>query len=137
GIYDQLGGGFHRYATDREWKIPHFEKMLYDNGFLLELYALEHHRTGNPQAARVVRQTAEWIAREMTSPEGAFWSAIDAETHGHEGAFYVWTREELERALGAEDAAFLAPLYGFDGAPFFEELYYVLHLPRPLGEQAD
>jgi uncharacterized protein len=132
GIYDQLGGGFHRYATDREWKIPHFEKMLYDNGFLLELYALEHARTGDPQAARVVRQTAEWIAREMTSPEGAFWSAIDAETHGHEGAFYVWTREELMAALGEEDFTFLAPLLGFSGPPFFEGSHYVLHLPEPL-----
>jgi uncharacterized protein len=132
GIYDQLGGGFHRYATDREWKIPHFEKMLYDNGFLLELYALEHARTGNPQAARVVRQTAEWLAREMTSPEGAFWSAIDAETHGHEGAFYVWTREELLAALGEEDFTFLAPLLGFAGPPFFEGSHYVLHLPEPL-----
>ena len=100
GIYDQLGGGFHRYATDREWKIPHFEKMLYDNGFLLELYAREHARTGDPQAARIVRETAAWLAREMTSPEGAFWSAIDAETHGHEGAFYVWSREELDGGAG-------------------------------------
>jgi uncharacterized protein YyaL (SSP411 family) len=132
GIYDQLGGGFHRYATDREWKIPHFEKMLYDNGFLLELYAEEHARTGNAQAARVVRQTAEWIAREMTSPEGAFWSAIDAETHGHEGAFYVWSRDELLAALGEEDFTFLAPLLGFVGPPFFEGSHYVLHLPEPL-----
>ena len=136
GIYDQLGGGFHRYATDREWKIPHFEKMLYDNGSLLELYAREHARTGDPQAARVVRQTAAWIAREMTSPEGAFWSAIDAETHGHEGAFYVWTREELLGSLGEEDFAFLAPLLGFGGPPFFEESRYVLHLPERLDEVA-
>src|SRR5262249_58937683 len=73
GIYDQLGGGFHRYATDREWKIPHFEKMLYDNGLLLELYAREHARTGDAQAARVARETAEFLRREMTSPEGALW----------------------------------------------------------------
>jgi uncharacterized protein len=136
GIYDQLGGGFHRYATDREWKIPHFEKMLYDNGFLLELYAREHARTGDGQAARVVRETAAWIEREMTSPEGAFWSAIDAETHGHEGAFYVWTREELLEVLGQEDFAFLAPLLGFDGPPFFEGSHYVLHLPERLEEAA-
>jgi hypothetical protein len=136
GIYDQLGGGFHRYATDREWKVPHFEKMLYDNGLLLELYAREHARTGDPQAARVVRDTAEWIDGEMTSPEGAFWSAIDAETHGHEGAFYVWTREELLAALGEEDFAFLAPLLGFEGPPFFEGNHYVLHLPERLEEVA-
>ncbi|HEX2644484.1 MAG TPA: thioredoxin domain-containing protein [Thermoanaerobaculia bacterium] len=136
GIYDQLGGGFHRYATDREWKIPHFEKMLYDNGFLLELYAREHARTGDPQAARIVRETAAWLEREMTSPEGAFWSAIDAETHGHEGAYYVWTREELDAALGEEEATFLAPLLGFDRDPFFEKTAYVLHLPEALADQA-
>jgi uncharacterized protein YyaL (SSP411 family) len=130
GIYDQLGGGFHRYATDREWKIPHFEKMLYDNGFLLEIYARHHAMTGDRQSARIVRETAEWIAREMTSPEGAFFSAIDAETHGHEGAFYVWTREEIYEALGREDFAFLAPVLGFDGQPFFENKYFVLHLPE-------
>ncbi len=136
GIYDQLGGGFHRYATDREWKVPHFEKMLYDNGFLLELYAREHARTGDPQAARIVRETAAWLAREMTSPEGAFWSAIDAETHGHEGAYYVWTRDELFEALGREDAAFLAPILGFDVAPFFEGDRYVLHLPERIEQAA-
>jgi uncharacterized protein YyaL (SSP411 family) len=136
GIYDQLGGGFHRYATDREWKIPHFEKMLYDNGFLLELYAHEHARTGDTQAARIVRETAAWLGREMTSPEGAFWSAIDAETHGHEGAFYVWSYEELKEALGEEDFTFLAPLLGFDGPPFFEGSHYVLHLPERLDEVA-
>jgi uncharacterized protein YyaL (SSP411 family) len=137
GIYDQLGGGFHRYATDREWKIPHFEKMLYDNGLLLEIYAREHARTGGAQAARVVRETAAFLAREMTSPEGAFWSAIDAETDGHEGAFYVWTRDQLEAVLGREDTPFLAPLYGFDRPPFFEESYYVLHQPLSFEEVAE
>ena len=132
GIYDQIGGGFHRYATDREWKIPHFEKMLYDNGFLLEIYARHHALTGDRQSARIVRETAEWIAREMTSPEGAFFSAIDAETHGHEGEFYVWTREELYDVLGREDFAFLAPILGFDGPAFFEQSHYVLHLPERL-----
>jgi hypothetical protein len=136
GIYDQLGGGFHRYSTDREWKVPHFEKMLYDNGFLLELAAREHARTGDEEMARVARETARFLAREMTSPEGAFYSAIDAETDAREGAFYVWTRDELEQVLGAEDFAFLAPLYGFDGAPFFEGHEYVLHLPRPLAAAA-
>ena len=137
GIYDQIGGGFHRYATDREWKIPHFEKMLYDNGLLLEIYAREHARTGSAQAARVVRETAVFLEREMTSPEGAFWSAIDAETDGHEGAFYVWTRAELEAALGREDTPFLAPLYGFDRPPFFEGSHYVLHQPLSFEEVAE
>jgi uncharacterized protein len=130
GIYDQLGGGFHRYATDREWKVPHFEKMLYDNGFLLELYAREHARTGDLQAARVARETAAFLEREMTAPEGGLWSAIDAETGGHEGACYVWTRPQLDAALGQEDAAFAAPLLGYEGPPFFEEDAYVLHQPE-------
>ncbi|MFN7940254.1 MAG: thioredoxin domain-containing protein [Thermoanaerobaculia bacterium] len=132
GLFDQLAGGFHRYATDREWRLPHFEKMLYDNGLLLELYAREHSRNPRPELARVALETAEFLAREMTSPEGALWSAIDAETDGHEGAYYVWTRAEIDAALGAEDATFAAPLLGFAGEPFFEDNAYVLHLPVPL-----
>jgi uncharacterized protein len=132
GIYDQLGGGFHRYSTDGEWKVPHFEKMLYDNGLLLEVYAREFARGGDPEMARVARETAEFLRREMTSPEGALWSAIDAETDGHEGAYYVWSPAELEAALGTEDFAFAAPLLGFSGAPFFEGSEYVLHLPERL-----
>ena len=137
GIYDHVGGGFHRYATDAAWRIPHFEKMLYDNGLLLELLALDFARTGDPERKRTARETADFLARELTSPEGAFWSALDAETDGREGAFYVWTGEELRQALGAEDADFLAPVLGFDGPPFFEEHYYVLHLPKPLELQAE
>jgi uncharacterized protein YyaL (SSP411 family) len=137
GIFDQLGGGFHRYATDREWKIPHFEKMLYDNGLLLEVYARQWARTASPQAERITRQTAAFLARELTSPEGAFYSAIDAETEGHEGAFYVWTRQELLQILGDEDFGFLAPLFGFSGPPFFEGRHHVLHLPQPLAQQAE
>ena len=144
GIYDQLAGGFHRYATDREWKVPHFEKMLYDNGLLLEVYAREFARSGNPEAARIVRETAGFLAREMTLPDpegqpgtgGAFWSAIDAETGGREGAYYVWTRDELDLGLGAEGSTFLAPIFGFHAEPFFEENRYVLHLPRALDVQA-
>jgi uncharacterized protein YyaL (SSP411 family) len=136
GIYDQFGGGFHRYATDREWKVPHFEKMLYDNGWLLEAYAREWARSGDPQAARVVEDTAAFLEREMTSPEGAFFSALDAETDGHEGAFYVWRREELLDILGEEDFNFLAPLFGFDGPAFFEGDAYVPYLPERLEVQA-
>jgi uncharacterized protein len=136
GLYDQLAGGFHRYSTDREWKVPHFEKMLYDNALLLELYAREHARTGDPQAARIARETAAFLDREMTSRDGALWSAIDAETHGHEGAYYVWTRTEIEEALGEEDAAFLSRILGFAGEPFFEGNRYVLHLSEPLADMA-
>jgi uncharacterized protein YyaL (SSP411 family) len=143
GLYDQLAGGFHRYATDREWKVPHFEKMLYDNGSLLEVYARAYELSPEPELARVVRETVAFLERELSAPHpdsgdpAGFWSAIDAEVAGHEGAFHVWSREELEDALGPEDASFLAPLYGFDRAPFFEGGSYVLHLPRPLAEQAE
>jgi hypothetical protein len=136
GIYDQLGGGFHRYATDTEWRIPHFEKMLYDNALLLDLYSAEAVRTGDSQAERVAREVFAYLGREMTSPEGALWSAQDAETDGDEGAFFVWTREELRALLGEEDFGFLAPVYGFEGAPFFEGDRYVLHLPKRLEERA-
>ncbi len=136
GIYDQLAGGFHRYATDSEWKVPHFEKMLYDNGLLLEVYARETERTGGVESERIVRETAAFLQREMTAPEGGFWSAIDAETDGREGAYYVWSLPDLEHVLGSEDSIFLAPLYGFDRAPFFEGNEYVLHLPLSLEEQA-
>lgn len=148
GIYDQLGGGFHRYSTDGRWLVPHFEKMLYDNGSLLELYALEHARTGSPEAERIVRETVAFLAREMTLPGGELASAIDAETGGREGAYYVWTVGELRDALGEEGFTFLAPLYGFDREPFFQDPHashaphaltepsYVLHLPKTLDEQA-
>jgi uncharacterized protein YyaL (SSP411 family) len=136
GLFDQLAGGFHRYATDREWKVPHFEKMLYDNGLLLELYGREHALSGDAEAKRVALETAGWLEREMTAPGGAFWSALDAETDGHEGAYYVWRRRELDEVLGREDAEFAAPLLGFADEPFFEGDRYVLHLPRALDVQA-
>jgi len=137
GIYDQLAGGFHRYATDAAWRVPHFEKMLYDNGLLLEVYARDYARTGNADRARIVAETARFLARELTSPEGAFWSAIDAEVDGKEGGYHAFTLAQLSKILGTEDAAFLAPILGFSGQPFFEHDFYVLHLPLSYGEQAE
>ncbi|MEO1368272.1 MAG: thioredoxin domain-containing protein, partial [Acidobacteriota bacterium] len=136
GIYDQLAGGFHRYATDREWKVPHFEKMLYDNGQLLELYARDYGRTGDAERERIVRETAHFLARELTGEHGGLLSAIDAEVGGREGAFHAWTLEQIVDAVGEEDASFLAPILGFDGAPFFDG-EYVLHLPEGLATQAE
>ena len=131
GIHDQLGGGFHRYAVDAAWKVPHFEKMLYDNGHLLTLFARGYARTGAPSFARVVRDTAAFLDRELAHAEGGFLSAIDAETAGFEGGFHVWTGSQLRAVLGDEDFAFLAPIYGFDGPPFFEGEHYVLHVAEP------
>jgi hypothetical protein len=136
GLHDQLAGGFHRYSVDARWLVPHFEKMLYDNGALASLYAGAHALAPDLGFARVARAILDFVGAEMTGPHGGFLSAIDAETDGEEGAYYTWTREELEAHLGPEDARFLAPLWGFDGPPNFEHTRYVLHLPKPLPEAA-
>jgi uncharacterized protein YyaL (SSP411 family) len=136
-IYDQLDGGFHRYTLDRAWRVPHFEKMLYDNAHLAELLAESWHATRSPELERLTRGTLEFVLREMTLPEGPFKSAIDAETGGEEGAFYVWTSDELRATLGEEEFALLAPLLGFAGEPNFEHGRHTLFLPASLGEQAE
>ncbi len=128
GIYDQVGGGFHRYSTDERWRVPHFEKMLYDNALLAEILLRAWEESQDADLLRLARGTLDFVLGEMTLHEGAFESAIDAETDGVEGAYYVWTRAELESLLGPEGMALLAPSYGFDGAPNFEGDRYVLHL---------
>ncbi|MEM6795588.1 MAG: hypothetical protein AAF725_16535, partial [Acidobacteriota bacterium] len=109
----------------------------YDNGQLLEIYARDYARTGDPERARIVRETAAFLGRELTSSAGGLWSAIDAEVAGREGDFHVWSLEQIVEVLGEEDAGFLAPLLGFDGEPFFDREFYVLHLPEPLEVQAE
>jgi uncharacterized protein YyaL (SSP411 family) len=137
GICDQLGGGFHRYSTERTWTVPHFEKMLYDNAQLVAVYARAYRQTKKPLYRRVVEETLTYVCREMTAPEGAFYSALDAETNGEEGRFYVWTNKELNAALTVkDDAAFIKKIYGADSGPNFEEKYHILVLPRPLAETA-
>ena len=107
GIYDQLGGGFARYSTDKAWKVPHFEKMLYDNGQLVSLYAQAYQQTKNPLYQQVIEETLTWIEREMTSKEGGFYSSLDADSEGKEGKFYIWTAEELKTLLGEDSALFM------------------------------
>ncbi len=102
GIYDQVGGGFARYSTDAEWKVPHFEKMLYDNAQLVSLYSHAYQRTKNGLYKQVVYQTLAWVEREMTTEEGSFYSALDADSEGEEGKFYVWTKDELKLILGTD-----------------------------------
>ena len=102
GIYDQLGGGFSRYATDNAWRIPHFEKMLYDNGLLLSLYSQTYTITKDPGYKKIVLETIAFIEREMANAEGGFYSALDADSDGTEGKFYTWTKEEIENVLGNE-----------------------------------
>jgi uncharacterized protein len=137
GIYDQVGGGFHRYSTERTWTVPHFEKMLYDNAQLVELYAEAFKNWKDPNYARVIRETLAFVKREMTSPEGGFYSALDADSNGSEGEFYVWTPEEIAKVLGDEtDAALFRAVYGVNGAPNFEEKFFILRLNKPLVEIA-
>jgi uncharacterized protein YyaL (SSP411 family) len=137
GIYDQLGGGFHRYSTERTWTIPHFEKMLYDNAQLVEVYARAFRLTKKPPYRRIIRETLEFVRHEMTSPEGGFYSALDAETGGEEGRFYVWTDAEIKEALPESVERSLARrVYGMEGGYNFESKYHVMTFPKPLPDIA-
>ena len=119
GMYDQIGGGFHRYSTDAEWLVPHFEKMLYDNALLVLAYAEAHQVTHRPDFARVAAETLDYLLREMTAPQGGFYSATDADSEGEEGKFFVWSLAELERLLGPAAPAF-ARHYDITAAGNFE-----------------
>jgi uncharacterized protein YyaL (SSP411 family) len=136
GIYDQLGGGFHRYSTERTWTVPHFEKMLYDNAQLIEVYSEAYRDDPKPLYKQVVDETVKFVLREMTSPEGGFYSALDADSEGKEGEYYVWTAEQIEKALGEKDAAVFRAAYGVSGQPTFEDRAYVLKRTRSLAEVA-
>ncbi|HYC47092.1 MAG TPA: thioredoxin domain-containing protein [Burkholderiales bacterium] len=132
GLYDHLGGGFCRYSTDRFWAIPHFEKMLYDNGPLLALYADAWLHTREPLYERAARGTAEWVMREMHAQEGGYYSSLDADSEGEEGKFYVWTPEEAAALLTPPEYAVAAAHYGLDAAPNFENRYWHLRIAQPL-----
>jgi hypothetical protein len=125
GIYDQIGGGFARYSTDIDWKVPHFEKMLYDNAQLVSLYSEAYQFNKNPLYKNVVFETLEFIQREMTSPEGAFYSALDADSEGEEGKYYVWMVEELKTILG-DDMKLFADYFNVNEIGFWEEENYIL-----------
>jgi uncharacterized protein YyaL (SSP411 family) len=134
GLYDQLGGGFCRYSVDERWDIPHFEKMLYDNGPLLSLYCDAWQCSGDPLFTRVVEQTAAWVMREMQSPEGGYYSSLDADSEHEEGKFYVWQRDQVRKLLSAEEYAVAAPYYGLNRAPNFENHAWNLRISKPLAE---
>ncbi len=130
GIYDHLGGGFARYSTDNKWKVPHFEKMLYDNGQLVSLYSEAYQVTKNELYKNVVYETLEFISRELTSPEGVFYSSLDADSEGEEGKYYVWGKEDIDNILG-DDAAILNSYYSVTDDGNWEEKN-ILHITSKL-----
>ena len=132
GIYDQLGGGFCRYSVDAYWLIPHFEKMLYDNGPLLARYSDAWAVTRDPLFAAVAEETAAWTMREMQSPSGGYYSSLDADSEHEEGKFYVWTQEEVRALLGDAEHAVCARYYGLTEAANFEGAHWHLHVARDL-----
>ncbi|HEC18638.1 MAG TPA: thioredoxin domain-containing protein [Gammaproteobacteria bacterium] len=136
GIYDQLGGGFCRYSVDAQWMIPHFEKMLYDNGPLLALYADAFAATGDDMFRRVADETAEWVIREMQAPEGGYYSTLDADSEGEEGKFYAWRLAEVQQALTGQEYAVVSRHYGLDRPANFEGAWH-LYVSLSVQEVAD
>jgi uncharacterized protein YyaL (SSP411 family) len=137
GIQDQLGGGFYRYSVDAEWTIPHFEKMLYDNGPLLALYADLGRANGEAMFGDVARGIVGWLTREMRSHDGAFYSSQDADSEGEEGKFYVWTADEARRVLKPAEWEVAAPHFGLDQPPNFEHHAWHLRVTEPLASVAE
>jgi len=135
GIYDQLGGGFHRYSVDQVWLVPHFEKMLYDQAQLALLYLQAWQATGDPEYRRVSEETLDYVVREMTHPEGGFYSTQDADSEGEEGRFFLWDRAEIEVLLDPETARAALQYWGVADGPNFEGRS-ILHVPRDPGEVA-
>jgi len=137
GMYDHVGGGFARYSVDAQWLVPHFEKMLYDNALLAQAYVHAFQATGDPELRQVVEETLGFVLREMTGPEGGFYSAFDADSEGEEGKFYVWTPDEIDAVAGAEDGALVRRYFGVTEGGNFEG-HNILHTPRdPVEVAAD
>ncbi len=132
GIYDHLGGGFARYSVDAEWLVPHFEKMLYDNALLALAYLEGFQATANPRFAQVLRETLDYILRDMTDATGMFYSTEDADSEGEEGKFYVWEPAEILEILGTERGTRFCTIYGVTERGNFEHGQSILHLPHPL-----
>ncbi len=136
GIYDQVGGGFARYATDSQWLIPHFEKMLYNQALLTRAYVQSWQQTGHAMHQRIVRQTLDYVLRDMTSPEHGFYSATDADSEGEEGLFFLWTIKQIKALLNAEDAELIIKVYGMSEHGNFEG-QNILFLPQSLNAFAE
>ncbi len=125
GIYDQLRGGFYRYAVDAQWQIPHFEKMLYDNAQLLAIYAQASKIYEEPYFAQIARETGAWVIAEMQAGSGGYYASLDADSAGHEGLFYVWDLAELEKLLTREEFVIVKVYYGLEGEPNFESKWHL------------
>jgi uncharacterized protein YyaL (SSP411 family) len=143
GIYDHVGFGFHRYSTDSQWLVPHFEKMLYDQAMLAMAYTEAYQATGKEDYGKTAREIFTYVLRDMTAPEGGFCSAEDADSEGEEGKFYLWTQEEVRQALGNEEADFIARVFNIEKDGNFAEQatgrrsgVNILHVKKPLGELA-
>jgi uncharacterized protein YyaL (SSP411 family) len=131
GLYDHLGGGFHRYSTDAEWLVPHFEKMLYDNAQLARAYLMGYQATGNVFYRTIVEQVLNYVLRDMTDASGGFYSTEDADSEGVEGKFYVWTPAQLRELLGDDEARLFAAFYDVTERGNFEHGQSILHTPQP------
>ena len=151
GLCDQIGGGFHRYSVDAKWLVPHFEKMLYDNALLARTYLEAAQAVAGLEASpslpaggrataavfkEVARDTIDWVLRDMTSPEGGFYSSLDADSEGEEGKYYVWTPSEIAEVLGRQEAGLFGHVYGVEAGGNFENGASILHLERPLAQIA-
>ncbi len=135
GMYDQIGGGFHRYSVDAKWLVPHFEKMLYDNAQLAKVYLQAYQLTQEPRYQRITEEIFSFVFREMTAPEGGFYSALDAETDAEEGKYYVWTADEIQEVLNKKETESFTEVYGVDKGPNFEGKN-VLYVPKgPANEE--
>ncbi|MGC9193870.1 MAG: thioredoxin domain-containing protein [Syntrophobacteraceae bacterium] len=137
GIFDQVGFGFHRYSVDEKWIEPHFEKMLYDQAMLAIAYSDAFLVTGDARYAKVTREIFEYVMREMLSPEGGFYSALDADSEGSEGAFYTWRPEQVSEVLGKDQAAIFCRAYGITGRGNFADGLSILHIAEPFDKLAD
>jgi uncharacterized protein YyaL (SSP411 family) len=136
GIYDHLGGGFHRYSVDRYWRIPHFEKMLYDNGQLATVYSEAYELTGRDDFKRVVDGICSFVERELIAPSGGIYASLDADSEGEEGKFYRWEKEELKKDLTGEEYKLFADIYGINKPPNFEGEYYAPQLSKLMSDHA-